>query len=614
MSRRRPQLNQLVSGECSTELQATTNRPKYEEETPNRPLKRSCTPPVSPNNHKRPQISNNSSSGSLPMYQWVHLKASDPETGIRAGQLALVVAQDTLITVVPRERLHGSSSSSTRTIQSNTLAELQLDDGTHLPSMVNIAPQPSPSDLHLWEQLATDAKWFQTAYCRQQGAAFLPGCRVVLPFGGSGFIMQLSPDGTAQVRVAVNNAPFSALDPNFVQRLQTPMHEDDVVTFDMSCLRRHLFSGIPAPLVGDRIYVVRGRERGMLGRVISIDSGQDPLVIVETEQYHTREQVPMSCMVRHFVERDLVKIVHGYHAGEVGTVIRTFPLIESARKGVLDSAIEVFPLNGPESPGPKGYKVCRVLTQHVVFWHREEPLEQPRKPEPEPDNACRSSSGYSRVLAQRVAFWDDNVNSPSSYSPSSASGTPEHLSPLVNSSPQPDVHQIGNDEGRWLCIPTLSGKRIDVIIMPIRHGRVTNVQADAVGRSGFIELDQPLTEALLKVPINVYVDGLQKRIRLAPKWLAPMRSALPQPVQPTQDVSIAQAAKGRVVIIGPDVRGSVSQLGQYANITGAGPGDVVLVQFEREWFEPVSQAQFHLQSLCRSTNLDGKQTKATRFY
>ncbi|KAJ7069992.1 hypothetical protein C8F01DRAFT_1114897 [Mycena amicta] len=634
----RPPNDEFVSRRYSS--QAIRNRPELDD-FPHRPRKRSYTPPsaVQRSSPPNPRPQNQHSSPSpLPVYQWVRLRETDYETGIRAGQLALVVSDDTLITVVPRTRLHGGSPSS-QTDDPNTLAELRLDNGMDLPSMVKIAPQPSPQDLHLWERLATEtnAKWLQAAYCTRQGAAFVPGCRVALPaswYGGrrrSGFIMEISGDGKAKVRVAISDAPLDPLQPNFVQLLQAPTREDDVVTFDMSSLRRHLFSGVPEPLVGDRIYVVRGPEKGTLGRVHSMDFGEDPLVTVKSEE-HTQLQIPMSCMVRHFMERDVVKIVHGFHAGEVGTVIRTFPLTDTSRTGFeqLHSAIEVFPLVSKfgfahghddqlDQKNPSHEEACiqwRVLTQHVVFWDGKESTW-------EDDKMCRSPTGYSRVLAQRVALWNEEPQSPrtarspsSGYSPSSVSDTPEHLSPITQAPhlpPLSNVPVIGNDEGRWLCIPKLEGKRVDVVILPIRHGRVTNVQAEAVGRSGFIELDQPLTEASLKVPVNVYVDGLQKRIRLAPKWLAPMRSAMHQPIQPSQDVSIAHAAKGRVVIIGPDVRGSRSQLGEYASIIG-GTGDVVLVQFEREWYEQVSQAHFHVQSVCRSTNVDGKQSKATRFY
>ncbi|KAF7291718.1 hypothetical protein HMN09_01263400 [Mycena chlorophos] len=565
----------------------------------------------------------------LPVYSWVRLRETDEESGIRAGQLALVVSSDTLITIVPRARLQpgGSPSSSSSSQSHETLAELRVEDGMDLASMVKIASQPGPEDLHRWEQLATEtnAKWLQAAYCRDQGAAFVPGCRVALPAGfagrrRSGFIAEISTDGRAKVRVAIKGAALDPQHPSFVQLLQAPTHEDDVVVFEMSALRRHLFSGIPDVSVGDRAYVVLGAEKGRLGHVVSKESGEDPLVTVALDE-NRQICVPMRCMIRHFMERDVVKIVHGYHAGEVGTVIRTFPLVETSRKGGLEqlhSALEVFPLNAGEQAGSKGYEIRRVLTQHVVLWDGRETPRPPRKPS-EPTKNCPSPTGYSRVLAQRVALWDEDANSArspgSTYAPSSASDS-ERMSPLMNRSPPPAVATgpIGNDEGKWLCIPKLAGKRIDVVIMPIRHGRVTNVQADAVHRSGFIELEYPLNEASLKVPLNVYVDGLQKRIRLAPKWLAPMRSALTLPIPPNKDVSIAQAAKGRVVIIGEDVRGNRSQLGEYANIVSGGANDVVLVQFEREWYDPVVQAYYHLQSLCRATNVDGKQTKATRFY
>ncbi|KAF7297773.1 hypothetical protein MKEN_01401000 [Mycena kentingensis (nom. inval.)] len=566
----------------------------------------------------------------LQLYQWVQIRDDDAESGIRAGQLALVVAPDTLLTVVPRARLARQLADDPRaTYDQNTLAELALDDPRDLAAMVLPLPQPQPTpeELNTWERLATgtNAKWLHTAYCRVQGGALVPGCRVTVhggPRRRTGFVMELLEGRKAVVRLSTQLDPLAS---NFVQLLQVPAREEDIIVVDTLNLRRHIFSGVLAAIVGDRVCVLRGPHRGALGRVYSISStaAEDPLVRIDVDE--RRVEVPMSHLARCFLERDVVRIVHGAYAGEVGTVIRTFPVTESRRRAEQShSGLEVYPLTRNEGASHNGCKMLKVLSQQVVFWDGRESSGKARTVV----DPSMSPTGYARVLAQRTALWDEppaspqTVRSPSTrYSPSSVSS--EHtptptLSPASTGISIP-VSAIGNDEGRWLCIPKLAGKRVDVIVLPIRHGRITNVQAEAVGRSGFIEIEagRPLLDTALKAPLNVYVDGLQKRIRLSPKWLAPMRSALQLPVDVNQeDISIAQSGKGRVVIVGPDVRGSVQWLGEYANIVsiGQGPMEVVLVQFPREWWEPISQAYFPLQSLCRSTNLDGKQTKATRFY
>ncbi|KAJ7448307.1 hypothetical protein B0H11DRAFT_1929239 [Mycena galericulata] len=48
---------------------------------------------------------------------------------------------------------------------------------------------------------------------------------------------------------------------------------------------------------------------------------------------------------------------------------------------------------------------------------------------------------------------------------------------------------LGEDGGRWLCIPGLVGKRVDVVLMLKMSGRSSGIQIEYAGHSGFIELE-----------------------------------------------------------------------------------------------------------------------------
>ncbi|KAJ6476590.1 hypothetical protein DFH09DRAFT_1108807, partial [Mycena vulgaris] len=184
--------------------------------------------------------------------------------------------------------------------------------------------------------------------------------------------------------------------------------------------------------------------------------------------------------------------------------------------------------------------------------------------------------------------------------------------------PAAALPEIGFDDGgMWLCIPRLKGKRVDVRVLKKTSGRVTGFQAGAAGQSGYIEIEEALTEAQLNNPITVRVGEAAKRIRLEPRWLAPMRRTL-CPLLTLVDGSIAHS-RGRVVIIGPSNTGGRDRMGDYGETIPERPesaGELVWVRFPRGegQSDPNGRmACFPVGSLCRAYNQDGVLTKATRF-
>ncbi|KAJ7627750.1 hypothetical protein DFH06DRAFT_1338922 [Mycena polygramma] len=181
-------------------------------------------------------------------------------------------------------------------------------------------------------------------------------------------------------------------------------------------------------------------------------------------------------------------------------------------------------------------------------------------------------------------------------------------SPPARLPPQPGLIGDGSDGGRWLCIPELKGKRVDVGVLE-KKGQHTETHAAAVGKCSYVELEEALTPQMMNKRITIRAGDKAKKLRLEPRWLVPWRM-LP-PVK-GRAVSIVDG-RGRVVIIGPDHLGNTEFLGKYG-LTGAsgGPG-WVWVKFERAKDTAGMQSLFHEQSLCRSYNDDGVWTKATVF-
>ncbi|KAJ7033479.1 hypothetical protein C8F04DRAFT_1396093 [Mycena alexandri] len=174
--------------------------------------------------------------------------------------------------------------------------------------------------------------------------------------------------------------------------------------------------------------------------------------------------------------------------------------------------------------------------------------------------------------------------------------------------------RIGEDNGRWLCIPRLQGKRVDVRVRLKTAGkRVSGAQVAAAGQSGFIELSHALTESALNTPMSVRVGEFGKKVQIEPRWLIPVRTTLNPPWN-NADASIV-TARERVVIIGPDEAGERDREGDYAETcpNTEQTGNVVWVRFERVEGVDGEWRKYPVESLCRSLNQDGTFTRKSRF-
>ncbi|KAJ7454004.1 hypothetical protein B0H11DRAFT_2245128 [Mycena galericulata] len=176
---------------------------------------------------------------------------------------------------------------------------------------------------------------------------------------------------------------------------------------------------------------------------------------------------------------------------------------------------------------------------------------------------------------------------------------------------------LGEDGGRWLCIPGLVGKRVDVVLMLKMSGRSSGIQIEYAGHSGFIELEEPITEAWLArarhmKSVTVRIGPQCKIIKIEPKWLKPCRTTR-HPPQVMEDVPITQC-RGRVVIIGPDIDGDERHKGEYGETFPGNEDDRVLVSFARSSVQdPPQSAVYHILSLCRAYNADAVRTQRTIF-
>ncbi|KAJ7938105.1 hypothetical protein B0H13DRAFT_2302204 [Mycena leptocephala] len=198
----------------------------------------------------------------------------------------------------------------------------------------------------------------------------------------------------------------------------------------------------------------------------------------------------------------------------------------------------------------------------------------------------------------------------------------EGLGTLAGSSstllPAPFVPGVDEAGGKWLCLPFLVGKRVDVKVLPRTGKQTSKRQLQAAGGVSFIELHSVLKPDDLKnrKTLAVSMGQYGEVVKIEPKWLVPARTTrhLPQVVE---DICISRSCS-RVIILGPDVMGDVSHIGEYGLTRGSaiGPdtGGFVNVLFVREDVRsPTTESVYHVNSLCRSFNVDGKATKATMF-
>ncbi|KAJ7048867.1 hypothetical protein C8F01DRAFT_1356764 [Mycena amicta] len=174
---------------------------------------------------------------------------------------------------------------------------------------------------------------------------------------------------------------------------------------------------------------------------------------------------------------------------------------------------------------------------------------------------------------------------------------------------------IGERDGTWLLNASFVNKRIDVVV-------VDRVSMDAIAKSSqrmtkgirekqlnFVEvsghlkiLTQPIRASQLSSQMIGFISSVGKPCAM------PLAALLPCRKYP--DGTPISLRAGRVIIIGPDVLGSVARVGQYAEVVPGAtrwPERVVRVKFalERNEMNIVERPEmdYHLVSLCLAKNI-----------
>ncbi|KAF8134068.1 hypothetical protein K438DRAFT_1787365 [Mycena galopus ATCC 62051] len=178
---------------------------------------------------------------------------------------------------------------------------------------------------------------------------------------------------------------------------------------------------------------------------------------------------------------------------------------------------------------------------------------------------------------------------------------------VITNDYQPYVPDVGDTDGRWLALPGLANKRVDIRIEGVertaypKHASVKARQCE--GRDGTLyPFSKPLHPANFhKSGVKVKLDKSGGTANIPADAIRPQRFIFP-------GVSIAEK-EGRVVIIGPDVEGSHLHTGDYALVQPGLPDpdfpDIVEVKFTRHAGPPFTGC-FHVGALCRSTNIETK--------
>ncbi|KAF7294271.1 hypothetical protein HMN09_01155700 [Mycena chlorophos] len=175
-----------------------------------------------------------------------------------------------------------------------------------------------------------------------------------------------------------------------------------------------------------------------------------------------------------------------------------------------------------------------------------------------------------------------------------------------------ELDDAGHKAKHWLCGgEALVQKRLDVRVGDFGQGSWNETLERSMGKTGFIELERAMTERTLDGRVEVYLDEMQRRIRVAARSLQPVRTCRKKD---GAVVSLCEAPS-RVVVIGRSCSGGMENYGRYGMVVDhqSTQQKVVVRWFEREGSDEFGSDCFPLESLCRSTNVDGKRTTATRF-
>ncbi|KAJ7224982.1 hypothetical protein B0H12DRAFT_1240763 [Mycena haematopus] len=164
---------------------------------------------------------------------------------------------------------------------------------------------------------------------------------------------------------------------------------------------------------------------------------------------------------------------------------------------------------------------------------------------------------------------------------------------------------IGEYTGVWLTRPEFVGKRIDIVIVGVHRTKfptlVNRRGTQHEGATGYLE---PLHEP--PAPSSFRKKGIKVRVHpMMHSAIIPADALLPERQTPSDECISVE--KSRVIIIGPDVRGSWRRAGQYAETIPGGSDipAVVKVRFQRAASEVDNPAGFyHLTCLCRALNTE----------
>ncbi|KAJ7055307.1 hypothetical protein C8F01DRAFT_1258910 [Mycena amicta] len=174
---------------------------------------------------------------------------------------------------------------------------------------------------------------------------------------------------------------------------------------------------------------------------------------------------------------------------------------------------------------------------------------------------------------------------------------------------------IGERDGTWLLNASFVNKRIDVVVVDrvsmdaiVKSSQrmakgVREKQLNFVDVSGHLKiLTQPIRASQLSSQMIGFISSAGKPCAM------PLTALLPCRKYP--DGTPISLRAGRVIIIGPDILGSVARVGQYAEVVPGAtrwPERVVRVKFalERNEMNIVERPEmdYHLVSLCLAKNI-----------
>ncbi|KAF8147187.1 hypothetical protein K438DRAFT_1780270 [Mycena galopus ATCC 62051] len=162
---------------------------------------------------------------------------------------------------------------------------------------------------------------------------------------------------------------------------------------------------------------------------------------------------------------------------------------------------------------------------------------------------------------------------------------------------------VGEDNGVWLTRAEFVNKRIDVKIVGVKKSQFPKlINAKGIQYEAHTGYLAPLSEAIKENTLRT--KGI--KIRVVPmSHVAIIPADTLKPLRETPSQKCIGEEKGRVIIIGPDVYGSVDRMGQYAE-TMPGQSDhpeVVQVRFVKSDSDAVSpRGLYALKCLCRALN------------